>query len=74
VASETLAWKTHLAYSILLHLFQLILNDDVLVNQMLKIWVVCVEQLELDLVIETLSNVSCLFLLVLMSSVAYLDS
>jgi hypothetical protein len=39
--------------AILFHLFYLILDDDGLINQMLKIWVVGVEQLELDLVIET---------------------
>jgi hypothetical protein len=37
VGSRMLARKTHLAVAILLHLFQLILNDDSLVNQMLKI-------------------------------------
>jgi hypothetical protein len=43
-------------FAILLHLFQLILDDDALVNQMLKIWVIGVEQLKLDLVIETLEK------------------
>jgi hypothetical protein len=38
-----LAWKTHLALAILLHFLQLILNDDGLVNQMLKTWVVVVD-------------------------------
>jgi hypothetical protein len=42
--------------AILLHLFQLILNDDSLVNQILEIWVVYVEQLKLDLIIETLEK------------------
>jgi hypothetical protein len=51
-----LARKNHLAFAILLYLFQLILDDDGLVNQMLKIWVVSVEQLKLDLVIETLEK------------------
>jgi hypothetical protein len=37
VGSRMLARKTHLPVAILLHLFQLILNDDSLVNQMLKI-------------------------------------
>jgi hypothetical protein len=59
-----LAWKHHLAFAIILHLFQLILNDDDgLVNQMLKIWVVGVEQLELDLIIETLEK--CILLLLI---------
>jgi hypothetical protein len=43
-------------FAILLLLFQLILDDDALVNQMLKIWVIGVEQLKLDLVIETLEK------------------
>jgi hypothetical protein len=51
-----LAWKTHLMLAILLHLLQLVLNDDGLVNQMLKIWVVSVKQLKLDLIIETLEK------------------
>jgi hypothetical protein len=61
VASRMLAQKHHLTFSILLHLFQLILDDDGIVNQMLKIWVVCGEQLELDLVIESLEK--CILLL-----------
>jgi hypothetical protein len=48
--------KIHLAFAILLHFLQLILNDDGLVNQMLKIWVVSVEQLKLDLILETLEE------------------
>jgi hypothetical protein len=56
VASEMLARKTHLTLAILLHFLQLVLNDDGLVNQMLKIWVVSVEQLKLDLVLETLEK------------------
>jgi hypothetical protein len=43
-------------FAILFHFFQLVLDDDSLVNQMLKIWVVGVEQLELDLVIESLEK------------------
>jgi hypothetical protein len=56
VASGMLAQKNHLVFAILLHLFQLILNDDSLVNQILEIWVVYVEQLKLDLIIETLEK------------------
>jgi hypothetical protein len=51
-----LARETHLAFAILLHIFQLILDDDGLVNQMLKIWVVSVGQLKLDLIVETLEK------------------
>jgi hypothetical protein len=61
VASGMLAQKNHLALAILFHLLCLILNDDGLVNQMLEIWVVGVEELELDLVIETLEE--CILLL-----------
>jgi hypothetical protein len=58
-----LAQKTHLALAILLHLLQLILNQDGLINQMLKIWVVGVEQLKLDLILETLEKRILLLLL-----------
>jgi hypothetical protein len=58
-----LAQKTHLTFVILLHLFQLILDDDGLVNKMLKIWVIGVEELKLDLIIETLEK-HILFLLI----------
>jgi hypothetical protein len=51
-----LAQKTHLALATLLYLFQLILDDDSLINPMLKIWVVGVEQLKLDLILETLEK------------------
>jgi hypothetical protein len=56
VASEMLAQKNHLVFAILLHLVQLILGDDGLVNQMLKIWVISVEKLKLDLIIEILEK------------------
>jgi hypothetical protein len=56
VASRILAWKTYLTPAILLHFLQLVPNDDSLVNQMQKIWVVDVEQLKLDLVLETLEK------------------
>jgi hypothetical protein len=56
VASRVLVQKTHLALSNLLHLFQLILDDNVLVNQLIKIWVVGVEQLKLDLILETIEK------------------
>jgi hypothetical protein len=51
-----LARETHPALAILLHFLPLVLNDDSLINQMLKIWVVGVEQLKLDLVLETLEK------------------
>jgi hypothetical protein len=58
-----LAQETHLVLPILLHFLQIILNDDGLVNQMLKIWDVSVEQLKLDLILETLE--SCVLLLLI---------
>jgi hypothetical protein len=58
-----LAQKTHLGLAILLRFLQLILNDDGHVNQILKIWVVCVEQLKLDLILETLQE--CVLLLLI---------
>jgi hypothetical protein len=54
VASRMLTQKNHL--------FQLILDDDGLVNQMLKIRLVDVEQLKLDIVFETLEK--CVLLLI----------
>jgi hypothetical protein len=62
VASGMLAQINHLMFAILLHLFQLILDDGGLVNQMLKIWVISVEKLKLDLVIETLEKYTLLLL------------
>jgi hypothetical protein len=43
-------------FAILFHLLYIVLDDDGLINQMLKIWVVDVEQLKLDLLIETLKK------------------
>jgi hypothetical protein len=51
-----LAQKNPLAFAILFHLLYLILDDDGLVNQMVEILVVGVEQLKLDLIIETLEK------------------
>jgi hypothetical protein len=58
-----LAQKNHLAFAILFHFFQLVLDDDGLLNYMFKIWVVRFEQLKLDLIIKTL-EIHILFLLV----------
>jgi hypothetical protein len=64
-----LAQKNNLAFAILLHLFQLILDDDGLVNQMLKIWLIGVVQPKLDLIIETLEK----YILLLLISVDIVD-
>jgi hypothetical protein len=53
VASVMLTWKTHLALAIFLYLFQLILDDDGHVNQVLQI---SVEQLKQHLILETLEK------------------
>jgi hypothetical protein len=63
VASGMLAQKNHLTLAILFHLFYLILDHDGLANQMLEILVVGVEQLKLDLIIETLEK--CILLLLI---------
>jgi hypothetical protein len=51
-----LTGKNHLGLAILPHLFQLLLDHDGLINQMLEVWVVGVEQLKLDVIIETLEK------------------
>jgi hypothetical protein len=63
VAFEMLAQKHHLAFAIFLHLFQLIFHDDGIVNHMLELWVVCVDHLKLDLIIETLKKYILLLLI-----------
>jgi hypothetical protein len=74
VASGVVARENYLALAILLHLLQLILDDDGLINQVLQIWVVDVEQLQLDVIIETLEKHVLLLLIGIATSVAYLDS
>jgi hypothetical protein len=56
VASRMLTRETHLVLAILLHFFQLILNDDGLVNQILKIRIVSVEHRKVDLIHGTLEK------------------
>jgi hypothetical protein len=51
-----LAGKNYLVPDIFLHLFQLVLNDDGLIDQMLEIWEVSVKQLKLDVIIESLEK------------------
>jgi hypothetical protein len=53
---------------IFLHLFQLVLKDDGLIDQMLEIWVVGGKQLELDVIIESLEK-HVLLLLILVDIV-----
>jgi hypothetical protein len=51
-----LVGKNHLVLAIFLHLIQIILDDDGLINQMLEFSVVGVEQLKLDVIIESLEK------------------
>jgi hypothetical protein len=56
VTSRVLAVENHLSLAIFLHLLQLVFNDNGLTDQMLEIQGVCVKQLELDVVIESLEK------------------
>jgi hypothetical protein len=53
ITSWVLARENHLALAIFLHLFQLVFNDNDLIDQMLDIRIVGVKQLKLDVVIES---------------------
>jgi hypothetical protein len=53
---ECWSGKNHLVLAIFLHLIQIILDDDGLINQMLEFSVVGVEQLKLDVIIESLEK------------------
>jgi hypothetical protein len=53
---ECWSGENHLVLAIFLHLIQIILDDDGLINQMLEFSVVGVEQLKLDVIIESLDK------------------
>jgi hypothetical protein len=55
--------EQHFPLAILLHLFDLVLNNDSLVNHPLEILVVGVEKLELNLIIKSIQE-GILFLLI----------
>jgi hypothetical protein len=53
----------HLPLVILLHLLDLVFNNNGLVNHVLEVCVVCVEQLELNVIIQPIQE-HALFLLI----------
>jgi hypothetical protein len=55
--------EQHFPLAILLHIFDLVLNNDSLVNHPLEILVVSVEKLELNLIIKSIQE-GILFLLI----------
>jgi hypothetical protein len=63
VASRGLSMEWHLPLAILLHLLDLVFNNNGLANHMLEVYVVCVEQLELNVIIQSIQE-HVLFLLI----------
>jgi hypothetical protein len=57
------ALECHLPLVILVHLLQLVFNDNCLIDQVLESIIICIEQLELDVVIESIEK-HALFLLI----------
>jgi hypothetical protein len=53
----------HLPLSILLHLLDLVFNNNGLVDHVLEVGVVCVEQLELNVIIQSIQE-HVLFILI----------
>jgi hypothetical protein len=53
VASRGLSRECHLPFSILLHSLEFTLNNNGLVNHVLKIDVISVEQLELNIIVQS---------------------
>jgi hypothetical protein len=74
VASGGLSKEWHLPLAILLHFHDFVFNNNGLVDHVLEVCVVCVEQLELNVIIQSIQEHVLLFSSVLMSSVAYLDN
>jgi hypothetical protein len=58
-----LALECHLPLVNLVHLLQLVFNDNCLIDQVLESFIICIEQLELDVVIESVEK-HALFLLI----------
>jgi hypothetical protein len=48
--------ERHLPLAILLHLLDLVFNNNGLVDHMLEVCVVCVEQLELNIIIQPIQE------------------
>jgi hypothetical protein len=63
VASRRLSLKWHFMLVILLHLFKLVLHNDSLVDHPLEIFIVSVEKLKLNLIIESIQE-CIMFLLI----------
>jgi hypothetical protein len=69
VASGGLSMEWHLALAILLHLLDLVFNNNDLVNHVLKVCVICVEQqLELNIIIQSIQE-QVLFLFIIVDVV-----
>jgi hypothetical protein len=59
----------HLALAILLHLLDLVFNNNGLVNHVLKVCIICVEQqLELNIIIQSIQE-QVLFLFIIVDVV-----
>jgi hypothetical protein len=69
-----LSGEWHFPLAIPFHFPDLVLNGNGLVDHVLEVGVVGVEQLELNVIIQSTQDMSCFFLSVLMSSGAYLDN
>jgi hypothetical protein len=55
--------ERHLPLAILLHLLDLVFNNNGLVNHVMEVCVVCVEQLELNIIIQSIQE-HVMFLLI----------
>jgi hypothetical protein len=56
VASGGLSMERHLPLAILHHLLDLVFSNHDLVNHVLEVYVVCVEQLELNIIIQSIQE------------------
>jgi hypothetical protein len=63
IASRGLSMEWHLPLAILLHLLDLVFNNNGLVDHLLEVYVVCVEQLELNVIIQSIRE-HVIFLLI----------
>jgi hypothetical protein len=56
VASGRLTLEWQFPFAIFLHLLDLVLDNDSLIDHPLEILIVCVEKLELDLIVESIQE------------------
>jgi hypothetical protein len=63
VAFGGLSMEWHLSLAILLHFLELVFNNNCLIDHVLEVCVVCVEQLELNVIIQSIQE-HVLFLLI----------